>query len=122
MRVHHTRFEGVAEKKRTHIFCILSLGSVELITDVSEISVCIIRVNVLNDHISLIFIPISPIDGSSYWCTVLKEGGVKVCGRPPDSASSGVLIISYCVVLLADSSLCIYRVFMTRVCWIVLII
>jgi hypothetical protein len=55
----------------------ISLVNVELKTDVSEISsVSIIRVDVMNDRILLIFTPVCQIDSSSYWCAVQWEGGV----------------------------------------------
>lgn len=41
-----------------------SLVGVELKTDVSEISVCIIRVDVVNDNVPLIFTPICQIHAS----------------------------------------------------------
>jgi hypothetical protein len=48
----------------------LSRVGVELKTSVSEISSgSIFRVDVANDHTSLICIPMCQIDASSYWCT-----------------------------------------------------
>jgi hypothetical protein len=55
-------------------------------TRISEISaVSIIRVDVVNDYISLIFIADCLIDASSYGCTMQQEGGVKLCGHLNDS-------------------------------------
>jgi hypothetical protein len=49
----------------------VSWVSVELKTNVSEISsVSLIRVDVVNGGISLIFIPVCQIIASSYWCIV----------------------------------------------------
>jgi hypothetical protein len=42
--------------------------NVELKTSVSEIS--IIRIDVMIDHTSLIYIPVHQIDASSCWCIV----------------------------------------------------
>jgi hypothetical protein len=51
-------------------------------TNVSEIcSVFIIRVDMVNDRTSLICIPVYQID----WHTTRPEGGVRICGHPPDS-------------------------------------
>jgi hypothetical protein len=44
--------------------------SVELKTNVAEISVSIIRVDMTNDRVSLIFTPVCQIDARSYWCVV----------------------------------------------------
>jgi hypothetical protein len=45
--------------------------NVPLKTSVSQISsVSIIRVGVVNGRMSLIFIPVCPIDASSYWCVM----------------------------------------------------
>jgi hypothetical protein len=46
--------------------------NVEIKPDVSDIfSASIIRVDVVNDRMSLIVIPVCEIDASSYWCIVL---------------------------------------------------
>jgi hypothetical protein len=46
----------------------------ELKTNVSEISsVSIIRVDVVNDHMSLIYTPVCQIDVSSYWCIMQQR-------------------------------------------------
>jgi hypothetical protein len=45
---------------------VISHVNVELKINVSEISVFIIRVDVMNGHMSLIFIPVCQIDASSY--------------------------------------------------------
>jgi hypothetical protein len=64
----------------------LSSVKVELKTNVSEFSlVSIIRVDMVNDRVSLMFIPVCQIDAASYWCIMQWEGGVKLCGHPSDS-------------------------------------
>jgi hypothetical protein len=65
----------------------ISRVNVELNTNVSDIaSGSIIRVDVANDRISLIFIPVCPTDYSSYWCTMHWVGGVKL-GRHPSTSN-----------------------------------
>jgi hypothetical protein len=50
---------------------VISYVSVELKSNVSEIPlVSIIRIGVVNDHVSLNFTPVCEIVASSYWCTV----------------------------------------------------
>jgi hypothetical protein len=50
---------------------VISGFRVELKITVSEISpVAIVRVDVVNDCMSVIFIPVCEIDVSSYWCTI----------------------------------------------------
>jgi hypothetical protein len=64
----------------------MSPVNVELRINVSEFSsVSVIRVDVVSDNMSLIFIPVCQIDASSYWYTVQEEGGVKLRGHPTDS-------------------------------------
>jgi hypothetical protein len=56
---------------------------VELKTNVSEIStVSIIRTDVVNDRMSLIFTPVCEIDASSYWC-IMAVGGRSQIVRSP---------------------------------------
>jgi hypothetical protein len=50
---------------------VISHVNVEVKTHISEIAlVSIIKVDVVNDRMSLIFIPVCQIDASSYWCTM----------------------------------------------------
>jgi hypothetical protein len=52
-------------------FRAISRVGVELKTDVSEISVSIIRVDVVNGYMSLIFVPVCLIDASFHWRIML---------------------------------------------------
>jgi hypothetical protein len=58
----------------------------ELKTNVSELSsISIIRVDMVNDHMSLIYIPVCQINASTYLCTMQQEDRVKLCDHPSNS-------------------------------------
>jgi hypothetical protein len=57
----------------------------ELKANVSELSISIFRVDMMNDHTSLLHIPVCHIDVSSYGCTMQQEGRIKLCSYPADS-------------------------------------
>jgi hypothetical protein len=59
----------------------ISRVNVELKTDVSEVSsVFIIWVDVVNNNMSLIFIPVGQISASSYQCVMQQESRVELYG------------------------------------------
>jgi hypothetical protein len=58
--------------------------SVDLKSNVTDISISVIRVGVMHDCMSLVYIPVYQIDASSCWCTMQQGGAVKCCGHPSD--------------------------------------
>jgi hypothetical protein len=61
-------------------------ANIELNINISELSsISIIRVDVVNDHMLLIYTSICQIGASFCWCTTEQEGKVKLCGHPSNS-------------------------------------
>jgi hypothetical protein len=61
------------------IFLAISFARVDLKISVSEIFVSIIRIDVMNDHMSLLCITVCEIGASSSWCTMQQGDRVKLC-------------------------------------------
>jgi hypothetical protein len=93
----------------------MSYVNVELKTDVSEISISIIRVIVVNGHMSLNYIPLSKIHASFFCCTCYAaQSWSQIVWSP---IWPGVPVVHYVVFFVACCFLCLPGIFLNFVHW-----